>query len=333
MALIGPTNAGKSTLFNRLTGSWQAITTREESTTRDRIYGDVNWQGRQFSLIDTGGLASGDSALYQKIKIHSLKAASEADLILFVFDARVGLSPDDKQFLGRLKQRPIWLVANKVDTEKIDAQTVYDYLGLPFFKIAASTGRGVGDLLNKIIDELKPPPRKLDTDQKSVVAIIGRPNVGKSTLLNSLLRKERALTSPIPGTTRDVVSDNLVIGNQQFILVDTAGIRRKGKISRGIEKFSVKRALEIINNASAVLILIDATEGSTRGDLHLIYRAANLGKPILIIFNKVDLVEDETKIAFHHHLTRFDYLKVSALTGEGIEKIKAWLLSKLSSNT
>ncbi|OGD60845.1 ribosome biogenesis GTPase Der [Candidatus Berkelbacteria bacterium RIFCSPLOWO2_01_FULL_50_28] len=329
VALIGPTNAGKSTLFNRLTGSWQAVTAKEESTTRDRVYGEVSWQGREFSVVDTGGLVDDKSELYQQIKSQMLQAVEEADLILFIYDARTGITPTDRQFLDSLRgKKELFLVANKVDTDKIENTTEEpSYLGFPVYKIAASTGRGVGDLLEDIT---KHYPHAVEPSSSTpIIALIGRPNVGKSTLLNKLTDTERAVVSPIAGTTRDVVTEKLQIAGKEFLVADTAGIRRRGKIEVGVENFSVKRALEAIKAAKMIIVLVDASIGTSRGDLHLIYYANELKKPVLVVFNKIDLVDDRSKVPFHHHIAKFDRILVSAQTGEGLDQISRWVIDEL----
>lgn len=326
VALIGPTNAGKSTLFNRLTGSWQAVTAKEESTTRDRVYGEVEWQHHHFNLVDTGGLVDDDSELYQKIHRQTLSAITEADLILFVYDAAAGLSDRDREFLNDLRgEKPLWLVGNKVDSftreKKIER---LENIGLPYYEVSATAGRGSGDLLEAIIAAL--PTATITKRDEPLIALVGRPNVGKSTLLNALVKAERAVVSPIAGTTRDIVTSSLELGGKTFLLADTAGVRRRGSIEIGAEKFSVKRTLSAIEQADAVLALVDAVEGTTRGDLHLIYYAHELKKPILVVFNKIDLLGDAA-LRFHHHLQKFPHVGISALKNENLSELVEWLKS------
>jgi len=331
VALIGPTNAGKSTLFNRLTGSWQAVTAKEESTTRDRVYGEVIWQKLRFNVIDTGGLTTDTSELYQEIKQQTVTAINEADLILFVYDGRAGLQPNDQQFLNQLRtKKTVWLVANKIDTYVTEQKLKsLAYLDLPFHALSASTGRGVGDLLEELSKEL--PLTDLPPHHQPVIALIGRPNVGKSTLLNTLVAEDRAVVSPIAGTTRDVVTAQLTIGDRVFLLADTAGVRRRGKIEVGPEKFSVKRTLTTIAQADAVLVLIDANEGTTRGDLHLLYYAKELEKPTLLIINKIDAVEGRN-IPVHQYLSKFDQILISAKEKTNTESVTNWLIDNVSVN-
>lgn len=329
IALIGPTNAGKSTLFNRLTGSWQAITAKETGTTRDRVYGSVEWNSKKFNLVDTGGLVDDESELNQRVFAQMQKAAEEADIILFVYDAIDGLSTANKEFLNDLRGRNVWLVANKIDSglreHKADRQ---DNLGLPYFEVSGATGRGSGDLLDAVAKEI--PKTEVIDESKPVIAIIGRPNVGKSSILNALTGQDRSVVSDISGTTRDVVTEEVIINGKEFLLADTAGIRRRGKIERGAEAFSVKRALTAISQSDFVMVIVDATIGTARGDLHLIYYAVGLGKPTIIVFNKADLAGDKP-IPFHGHVSRYDQLVVSAKTGEGIDELKDWITKQPTS--
>lgn len=324
VALIGPTNAGKSTLFNRLTGSWQAITAKEESTTRDRVYSEVEWQGNMFALVDTGGLVEEESELYQLIKNQTLQAVEEADLILFLYDAHTGLQGSTKEFLDSLRgDKRVWLVANKVDSfsreKKIER---LDKIGFSYFEVSGLSGRGTGDLLDEITKEL--PFHLQPKTSETLIALVGRPNVGKSTLLNALTDSERAVVSPVAGTTRDIVTAKLTLDDRKFLLADTAGVRRRGRIDRGVEAFSVKRTLTAIAQADAVMVLVDASEGTTRGDLHLIYFAKDLGKPVLLVFNKADLVETHLT-TFHRHLVKFEQVAVSALHKENIGQVIEWI--------
>lgn len=324
VALIGPTNAGKSTLFNRLTGSWQAVTAKEVSTTRDRIYGEVEWQSHRFNLVDCGGLANDDSELYKQIHDQTLQAVEEADIVLFVFDATDGLTPWDLQFIKRLRtKKTIWLLANKVDSHKrFQTLTTYDYLKLPSFPVSATSGKGIGDMLEVLTNAL--PLASPQLHQKPIIALVGRPNVGKSTLLNALTKSNRAVVSPVAGTTRDIVTGSLSIDGKEYLLADTAGVRRRGRIAIGPESFSVKRTLAAISQASAVLVLLDATEGTTRGDLHLIYFAKAIEKPILLVLNKIDLVPAK-QVPFHRYLNKFPNVAISAKNNENIEELLNWL--------
>lgn len=330
IALIGPTNAGKSTLFNRLTGSWQAVTAKELSTTRDRIYGEIDWQGHRFNLVDCGGLADDDSEMYQQIHQQTLQAVEEADVVLFVFDALVGMTPADLQFLKRLRsKKTVWLLANKVDSHKrFETLSTYDYLKLPSYPISAASGKGIGDMLEDLAREY--PAQTTEKNTQPIIALVGRPNVGKSTLLNALTKTERAVVSPVAGTTRDIVTGSLQVDDKTYLLADTAGVRRRGKIAVGPESFSVKRTLAAISQADAVLVLLDASEGTTRGDLHLIYFAKALEKPILLVLNKIDLVPAK-QVPFYRYLNKFPNVAISAKESENIEEILDWVRANVTS--
>lgn len=328
IALIGPTNAGKSTLFNRLTGSWQAVTAQETSTTRDRNYGQIDWQGRLLALVDTGGWVEEPGELDELIAAQMETAVAEADLLLYVYDAPLGLTAKDRQFINRFRgKKTVWLVANKVDSfereQKIDRE---DQLGLPFYQVSATSGRGSGDLLEALTKAF--PYRKSDASKDHVIVIAGRPNVGKSTLLNALSGSQRAVVSPLAGTTRDVVTSRIELHGHPVVLADTAGVRRRGQIAAGAEKFSVKRGMTTLHQADAVIVVIDGTAGSTRGDLHLIYLAQQLGKPVLLVFNKSDLMTGRAMV-FHHHIDKFPHVIVSALTGDGLAKVGDWIVDRL----
>ncbi|MBI4948257.1 ribosome biogenesis GTPase Der [Candidatus Berkelbacteria bacterium] len=325
VALIGATNAGKSTLFNRLSDSRQAVTAKEESTTRDRVFGSVNWQGKHFMLADTGGLVLDQSEMYQNIRKQMEKAVDEADLVLFLYDAGEGLNDQAKNYLNSLRgKKTIWLVANKVDSfareKKIFRHTD---LGLPYYEVSAATGRGTGDLLEDLTNYL--PNYTPIISSMPVIALIGRPNVGKSSLLNALVKSERAVVSPISGTTRDIVTEKLELNGREYLLADTAGVRRRGQITRGPEDFSVKRTLQAVERADAVIIVIDSTLGTSRGDLHLIYLAESLKKPLLLVFNKSDLLDQEATVKLHKHLGKFNYCFVSAKESKNLSEITNWL--------
>jgi len=254
---------------------------------------------------------------------------SEADLLLYVYDGPIGLSEQDRQFINKFRgKKELWLVANKVDslerTKKVDAN---DQLGFKYYEVSASTGRGSGDLLEALTSSL--PYRMSGRLPDPMIVIAGRPNVGKSTLLNALSGTERAVVSPVAGTTRDVVTAELTIGGRTVVLADTAGVRRRGQIEVGPEKFSVKRGMMTLHQASAVIVVIDATSGSTRGDLHLIYLAAQLKKPVLLVFNKSDLMHGRPMV-FHHHIDKFPHIIVSALTKDNLDKVSRWVFDTLA---
>ena len=290
VALVGRPNVGKSTLFNRIVGRRKAIVEDLPGTTRDRIYGDAEWNGVPFLLVDTGGiealdkrdgkrqpladpLATASTGFILEIREQAELAIAEADVVVLLTDASGGLSSADEEVANLLRgaNKPIIIAANKSDNEQRRLNAVEFYalgLGDPF-PISAYHGSGTGDLLDAIIEQLPGYTQENDELASLRVAIVGRPNVGKSSLLNALLGQDRAIVSDISGTTRDAIDIHLSWEGEPVILVDTAGIRRKGRIERGIEKYSVMRALRAVGRAEVALLVIDATEGVTAQDAHI----------------------------------------------------------------
>lgn len=300
IAIVGRPNVGKSTFFNRLVGKRKAIESDIPGTTRDRIYGHGEWNGKQFSLIDTAGLLdeTSEKEIADLSRISIEIAIDESDIIVFLVDVNDIASKDRE--IGKIlhkSKKKVLLVANKADNEKKEA-TTKDLLSLGFGEanfVSAISGRGTGDFLDLLVKDL-PKTTKEKKDENTIdVAIIGRPNVGKSTLLNSILGKSKALVSEIPGTTRDSVDAEIIFEGQRLRFVDTAGIRRRGKIDQGIEKFSVLRTLLAIEDSKVVVILFDAKEGLTNQDAHIIGTAKDQGKSIVLVVNKFDLFEEEKR--------------------------------------
>lgn len=326
--LVGPTNAGKSTLFNRFIGIPQAVTAKEKATTRDRVIGVCNWQNRYFNLVDTAGLLADDHD-FGKLSTEQLDIAiSEADLIVFTFDGKEGLDDRSLQEINRLRHKPMFLVANKIDSYELEKKYPQTDLGLPYFAVSSYTGRRTGDLLQAICEQVDAPKNYLST-KHPVIAIIGRPNVGKSTLLNSLVGSNRSIVSHISGTTRDVVTHTLVIDDKTVTLADTAGIRRRGKIALGPELFSVKRTATILQNSTAVLVIFDIKEGATRGDIHMLQFARDLKKPVLIVYNKLDLIKDNRPFIIKPFLTKYPSVTVSAKNNINLDAINEWIKDQI----
>ena len=327
IVLVGFTNVGKSTLFNRLLGRQIAVTALEENTTRDRIIGDAEWQNKQFTLVDTGGLLDDKNSFSDLILKQTDKAIADADIILFVFNGREKITPNENRLISQLrKTKNIWLVANKIDSIQIlEKTTDYKFLGLPFYQISALSGKGVGDLVEDLTKNITHEELN-DNQDLPLISIVGRPNVGKSTLMNALIKDERSVVSDIPGTTRDPVLGKLQLKNNQFQIADTAGVRRRGKIEVGIEKFSVERTEKTIEQSKVVIVVIDAIEGFTRGDLHLIFKARDLKKPVLIAVNKMDLKPDFSP---NRHVKNVEVVAISAKEQIGLENIKTWLSKNL----
>ncbi len=304
IAIVGRPNVGKSTLFNRLIGERLAIVSETAGTTRDRLYGDAEFAGREFIVIDTGGLAIGErgslpgtpAAMLAGVRAQAQVAIDEADEIVFVVDVTAGPAPDDFEIAEILRRtaKPVFLVVNKADNLKREDEAVEFYqlgLGDPL-SISALHGVGIGELLEQIVAHL-PPQAVEEPSEIPHLAIVGRPNVGKSSLLNAILGEERALVSEIAGTTRDAVDMDITWNGQPLVLIDTAGLRRRGHIDQGIEKYSSLRALRAIERADVALLLIDAVDGVMAQDQHVAHYILEQGKGVVIVVNKWDLVEKD----------------------------------------
>jgi GTP-binding protein len=315
VAIVGRPNVGKSTFFNRMLGERVAIVEDIPGTTRDRIYGDTDWNGREFTLIDTGGLEFGSGHPVGQVGLDgqpgdSMKnvrsqaelAIDEADEIVFMVDARSGITAADEEVADLLRrtEKPVILAANKADNEarRQDAVEFYSLgLGEPIV-ISSIQGIGTGDLLDEIVDAL-PPRHEDDEDEEDEdmtrVAIVGRPNVGKSSLLNAILGFERSIVSDVPGTTRDAIDTEIEFKGRRLVLVDTAGIRRRGKVGPGIEKFSVLRSTRAIERSDVALLLVDAGEGLAAQDTHIAGEIQEHAKGVVVVVNKWDLAQAQRR--------------------------------------
>ncbi len=361
LALVGRPNVGKSTLFNRIVGRRVAVVHEEPGTTRDRLYDEAEWNGLPFTVIDTGGLEllpetvlegrrpgpdrvlTQDSAPYIALmQAQAELAIREADAVVFVTDAMSGLTAGDEEVAEVLRKAdcPVFLAVNKVDNERLrhDALEFYE-LGLDnLYAISAFHGIGVADLLDDVVETLReqvdtavPVPTGVEEERESVeIAILGRPNVGKSSLLNQLLGEERVIVSPVPGTTRDAVDTHLEWQGTPITLVDTAGIRRRGKVAPGVEYYSVLRAMRAINRADVALLIIDGYEGVRAQDTHIAGMILDEWVSAVVLVNKWDLVEqdEDTKKEYtgwvREALRFLDYVPVrfiSALTGQGVGEV------------
>ena len=292
VAIVGRPNVGKSTLFNRLTGSRRSIVTDEPGITRDRIYGSANWSGRAFEVVDTGGLVPDEkAALPQEILRQAQVAIQDAAQLVLVVDARTGVTPLDAE-LARLLRRtgkPLLIAANKVDTGRQEALAASFYeLGTTVFPVSAEHGLGVDELLDEVTRSF-PNREDAAAEVAADVAIIGRPNMGKSTLLNRLVGAERAIVSPEPGTTRDAVDTLLRRGDKVYRFIDTAGIRRKGKTKLVAEKLSVVMARKNLERAEVALLVVDAEQGVTSGDATIASYTKQSGRSVIVVMNKWDL--------------------------------------------
>jgi GTP-binding protein len=332
VALVGRPNVGKSTLFNRMLGSRQAIVAEAPGTTRDRLYAEAEWAGRRFHVVDTGGLDLGSGEIALRVRNQALVAIEEADLVVFVVDAADGVTAADQAVADLLRRggKPIVLAANKADAESRgwNASEFWALgVGQPY-SVSAVHGRGVGDLLDAIVASMPPmdPSEGSDDAQDALrVAIVGRPNVGKSSLLNAVLGRQRTIVDPQAGTTRDSIDERVRFQGHDYVLVDTAGIRRRGRVEPGIEKYAVLRATRAIERCHVAALLLDAVDGVTAQDGHVGAICNEAGCGAMIVVNKWDLVEKDTSTEakfveqVRAQLAFLDYapiLTVSALTGQ-----------------
>ena len=308
VAIVGRQNVGKSTLFNRIVGERIAIVEDVPGTTRDRLYADAEWQGRAFALVDTGGLALDTTdSLLARVRAQAELAIDEADVIILVTDVLSGVTADDLELARMLRRtsKPILLCVNKADSEsrRLEANEFYS-LGLgDVHAVSAIHGIGVADLLDAVTATF-PVAAEAEDDTTMKVAIIGRTSVGKSSLLNALLGEERTIVSAVPGTTRDAIDTSLKFHGQKITLIDTAGIRKRGAVSPGVEKYSVLRALKAIDRADVVLLLIDGSQGVLAQDAHIAGYVVEAAKSVVVVVNKWDLVikDSTTMDAYREHV-------------------------------
>lgn len=352
VALVGRPNVGKSTLFNRIVGQRLAVVHDRPGTTRDRLHAPAEWNGVLFTVVDTGGiemlpdtvvagrrpgpervLAQDSAPFIPLMRAQAEQAIQEADAIIFVTDAAGGLTAGDSEVADILRRAhcPVFLAANKADNMRLHQAALEFYaLGLGVVHpISALHGTGVADLLDEVIEALPPSEPEVE-DERTKLAIVGRPNVGKSSLLNRLLGEERAIVSPIPGTTRDAIDTYLEWEGVPITLIDTAGIRRRGKIGRGAERYSVLRALRAIQRADVALLMIDGFEGVTAQDAHVASLILDAWGSVVVLINKWDMVEKDAHTVIEYtgwvrEALRFlDYVPVlfiSALTGQRVHRV------------
>ena len=334
LAIVGRPNVGKSALFNRLTSANRALVEDVPGTTRDRIYGAFDWNGKQVRVVDTGGLGDDEEDPFGPVIRRGVEQAlTEAAAVLFVVDAAVGTTAADYEIADMLRRanQPVLLVANKTDTRAGQQNLLELYalgLGEPF-SVSAIHGKGIGDLMDAILDLVAGAEIPEADSDRIRVAIVGRPNVGKSSLTNAVLGEDRVVVSDVPGTTRDPIDTPFDFEGQSMILIDTAGIRRKGKIERGIERHSVQRAEQAVDRADVVLLVIDQTEPLTAQDTHIAGYALEHGKGIILVVNKWDLAEDRSlRQQFAESIDqRYQFMAwapiqfTSAVTGEGVRDV------------
>jgi len=334
VAIVGRPNVGKSTLFNRLVQKRQAIVDDVSGVTRDRHYGKSDWNGKEFTVIDTGGYIIGsDDAFETEIRKQVELAIDEANVILFMVDNQVGLTDMDREVaqLLRKSEKPVLLVVNKVDTNKnLDDSYEFYNLGVEnFFTISSQSGSGTGELLDEVIKHFDETDHKDPFEGLPRIAIVGRPNAGKSTLTNALLGEERNIVTDIAGTTRDSIETLYNKFGHEFVLIDTAGMRKKGKVSEDLEFYSVMRAVRAVEECDVCVLIIDATRGIEAQDLNILFLAERNRKGIVILVNKWDLVEKETNTIKKYEaeirnkiapFTDVPILFVSALTKQRVHK-------------
>ncbi|MBX7204337.1 MAG: ribosome biogenesis GTPase Der [Bacteroidia bacterium] len=333
-AIVGRPNVGKSTLFNRLIGERKAIVDDFSGVTRDRHYGMVEWNGEEFTLIDTGGFVADSEDVFEREINQQVKiAVEEAAVILFMVDVSTGITPLDESIadLLRRSKKPVLLVVNKVDTsEKMNDTHEFYALGFDeLYPLASASGSGTGEVLDEVLKLLPPAPEEKEGAELPRIAIVGRPNVGKSSLVNALLGDERNIVTDVPGTTRDSIDTLYNVFGNEFILVDTAGIRKKGKVHDDIEFYSVMRSLRTLENADIVVLVIDAVQGIDSQDVNLFYLANKNNKGVVVLVNKWDLMEKETNTARDYEkmvkeklqpFTDVPVLFISALTKQRVHK-------------
>lgn len=352
VALVGRPNVGKSTLFNRLVGERMAVVDDIPGTTRDRLQAEFDWRGAIFRVVDTGGievyqpkgsrdtspLAEGSAEFVPQIRAQALLAVQDADIIIMVVDSEHGITAADEEVAEILRRtkKPVIVAANKADhVMKFDSAVEFYALGLgEVFPISAIHGLGVGDMLDGVYRAVEDADLfRIDDedDDRLKIAIVGRPNVGKSSLVNKLIGEERVIVSPVAGTTRDAIDTEIQFHGEPIVLIDTAGIRRRGRIEPGVEKYSVLRSMKSIERADVALLLIDAVDGVTDQDQHIAGYVMEAGKSIVVIVNKWDALESKDSMTLHDFekllRSKFDFLPdppilfISALTGQRIHQV------------
>lgn len=336
VAVVGRPNVGKSTLFNRLAGERISIVQDTPGVTRDRIYADAEWLNRKFTLIDTGGMEIGSEEIIQRQILQQAEIAIEtADVILFVTDVKTGVTDDDRQVANLLRRtkKPVVLAVNKVDSVKRDTMDIYEFYELGIgdpLPVSAGQALGLGDMLDEMVKHF-PENAGTDEDDDAIkVAIIGKPNVGKSSLINKILGEDRLIVSNIPGTTRDAVDSPITVDGQKYIFIDTAGMRRKSKIKEEIERFSIIRAVAAVERCDVAVLLIDANEGVTDQDTKIAGIAHERGRAALIAVNKWDSIEKDDKTMNRYlkdianelaYMAYAPRVFISAQTGQRIDRM------------
>lgn len=331
VAIVGYPNVGKSTFFNRITETREAVVAPESGVTRDRKEGAAEWIGRQFIVVDTGGIdLQGTEPLSEQVRDQARLAIAEASVVVFLVDGTLGVGPAEHEIAQLLRHGrvPVVLAVNKIDLAHVDAG-LHDFwqlgLGEPF-PVSGDHGLGIGDLLDAVVEHLPEASPEEETESPIRVAIVGRPNVGKSSLMNALLGSERVIVSPIPGTTRDSIDTGLVFGDRELVLIDTAGLRRRGKRVAGeVEFYTSLRSIRAMERSDVALVVVDAEEGLVDLDLQVAYEAQRAKCATAIIFNKWDISTTDLDLSVERLAAKVQmrppWLTVSALTGRGVDRI------------
>ena len=335
VAIVGRPNVGKSTLFNKLAGKRISIVEDHPGVTRDRIYTEVQWQDRTFTLIDTGGIEPhSEDLMLKQMKQQAEVAIETAEVIIFLVDGQEGITPSDREVANLLRRarKKIILAVNKIDAPKYK-DNIYEFYNLGLGEpmgISSGQALGLGDLLDEIIKNLSPEEEEVYDEYTIKVAVVGKPNVGKSSLVNKILGEQRVIVSDVPGTTRDAIDTPFTMGEGKYVFIDTAGMRKRGKVFESIERYSVIRSLTAIERADVCLMLIDGKEGVSEQDSKIAGYIHDQGKAAVIIVNKWDIVEkddktvDKYKADIRNELSFMEYapiLFISALTGQRVNKV------------
>jgi GTP-binding protein len=335
VAIVGRPNVGKSTLFNKLAGKRISIVQDTPGVTRDRVYAEAEWLNYRFTMIDTGGIEpESEDVIVKQMRRQAQIAIETADVIVFIVDGKEGLTAADKEVSQMLRKskKPVVLVVNKIDNLK-DEANAYEFYNLGIgdpITISATQGLALGDMLDRVVEHFKELGTDEEEDEYVRIAMVGKPNVGKSSLINKLLREDRVIVSDVPGTTRDSIDSYLETEEGKFILIDTAGLRRKSKVKEEIERYSVIRTYASIERADVVILMVDAQEGVTDQDEKIIGFAHEMNKAIMVIVNKWDLIEKDDKTMNTYlkdlqsslkFLSYSPFLFISALTGQRVHKV------------
>ena len=348
VAIVGRPNVGKSTLFNTLAGERISIVKDTPGVTRDRIYADVTWLNHEFTMIDTGGIEPDSSEIIlSQMREQAEIAIATADVIIFLTDVRQGLQDADSKVADMLRRskKPVVLVVNKVDSFEKFMPDVYEFYNLGIgepFPVSSSSMLGLGDMLDEVVKYFPEYNKEEEEDDRPKVAVIGKPNVGKSSLINKLAQEDRVIVSDIAGTTRDAIDMDIEYNGKEYVFIDTAGIRRKNKIKEEIERYSIIRAVTAVERADVCLIMIDATEGVTEQDAKIAGIAHDRGKGVIIVVNKWDAIEKNDKTIYKHtedirdvlsFMPYAEILFVSVKSGQRIGKIFETIDAVLENNS